>query len=91
MRIKPGFELRTICGEHIIIAHGLENIDFTKVISLNESAADVWNAVVGKEFTVNDMTKVLLDLYEVDEQQAAKDAEELLKQWKNAGFIQSSL
>ena len=88
MRIKPGFELRTICDEHIIIAHGLENIDFTKVISLNESAADVWNAVVGKDFTVKDMTKVLLDLYEVDEQQAANDAEELLKQWISAGFIQ---
>ena len=28
MRIKPGFELRSICGEHIIIAHGLDNIDF---------------------------------------------------------------
>ena len=88
MRIKPGFELRTICGEHIIIAHGLENIDFTKVISLNESAADIWNAVVGKDFTVNDMINVLLDLYEVDQVQASKDAEELLKQWISAGFIQ---
>ena len=88
MRIKPGFELRTICGENIIIAHGLENIDFTKVISLNESAADVWNAVVGKDFTVNDMINVLLDLYEMDQVQASKDAEELLKQWISAGFIQ---
>ena len=88
MRIKHGFELRTICGEHIIIAHGLENIDFKKVISLNESAADIWNAVVGKDFTVNDMINVLLDLYEVDQVQASKDAEELLKQWISAGFIQ---
>ena len=56
MRIKPGFELRSICDEHIIIAHGLDNIDFTKVISLNESAADVWYAVVDKDFTIEDMT-----------------------------------
>ena len=86
MRIKPGFELRSICDEHIIIAHGLDNIDFTKVISLNESAADVWYAVVDKDFTIEDMTNTLLDMYEVDEQQARHDAEELLKQWQDAGF-----
>ena len=45
MKIKEGFELRSICGENIIIAHGKQNINFTKVISLNESAADVWNAL----------------------------------------------
>ena len=87
MRIKPGFELRSICGEHIIIAHGLENIDFTKVISLNESAADVWNAVVDKDFTVDDMANVLLEIYDVDEQNAKHDAQQLLAQWESAGFI----
>lgn len=88
MRIKSGFELRSICGEHIIIAHGLDNIDFTKVISLNESAADVWYAVVDKDFSVRDMADVLLNLYEVDEKQALNDAAELLKQWEEAGFLQ---
>lgn len=88
MRIKSGFELRSICGEHIIIAHGLENIDFTKVISLNESAADVWNAVVGKEFTVKDMSDTLLELYDVEAEQALNDATELLRQWEEAGFIE---
>ena len=39
MKIKKGFELRDICGEKVIIASGIENIDFNKMISLNESAA----------------------------------------------------
>ena len=42
MRIKKGFELRDVCGEHIIVAYGIENIDFNKVISLNESATYLW-------------------------------------------------
>ena len=42
MKIKNGFELREVCGENVIIAHGVDNIDFTKVISLNESAAFLW-------------------------------------------------
>ena len=39
MRIKDGFELREICGEHVILSHGMDNIDFSKIISLNETAA----------------------------------------------------
>ena len=27
MRIKEGFELREICGEHVILSHGMDNID----------------------------------------------------------------
>ena len=29
MRIKDGFELREICGEHVILSHGMDNIDFS--------------------------------------------------------------
>ena len=32
MKINEGFELREMCGEHIIIGTGLENIDFSKVM-----------------------------------------------------------
>ena len=88
MRIKNGFELRKICGENIIVAHGLDNIDFTKVISMNESAADIWNSVFDRDFTVEDMGKALLDNYQVDEKQAVEDSEALLKQWIEAGLVE---
>ena len=45
MKIKKGFVLRDICGENIIVAEGKENIDFTKIISMNESAALLWEGV----------------------------------------------
>ena len=38
MKIKPGFELRKICGENIVISHGMENISFTKVINLDRKS-----------------------------------------------------
>lgn len=87
MKIKKGFELRKICGENILIAHGVENIDFTKVITLNESAADVWNAVQDKEFTEDDMVKVLLDNYEVEESVAKSDVKTLAASWAEAGLL----
>jgi len=87
MKIKKGFELRTICGENIIISHGVENINFTQIITLNESATSVWNAIIGKEFDINDIVKVLTDEYEVNEEIAQKDAGELVESWKKIGLL----
>lgn len=88
MKIKKGFELRKICGENILIAHGVENIDFTKVITLNESAADVWKSIEDKEFTEDDMVKVLLDNYEVEESVAKADVKALAASWAEAGLLE---
>lgn len=68
MRIKDGFELREICGEHVILSHGMDNIDFSKIISLNETAAFLWKEAVGKEeISEEELTATLLEAYEVDE------------------------
>ncbi|MBR6035918.1 MAG: PqqD family protein [Bacteroidaceae bacterium] len=88
MKIKEGFELRNVCGENIIIAHGVENIDFTKVITLNESAAFIWRHVEGKDFTEEDMVQLLLDEYEVDAPQAQADVQQLLNSWLQAGLVE---
>ena len=89
MKIKEGFELRTICGENVIVGTGRKNIDFSKVISLNESAAIIWNAVNGSEFSVADVVKILIENYEVDEEVARKDAEALMAQWQDIGLIEA--
>lgn len=88
MKIKNGFELRDVCGENVIIAHGVENIDFTKVITLNESAALIWQQVEGKDFTEDDVVKFLLDEYDVEESQAQTDVRNLLESWLKAGLVE---
>ena len=87
MKIKEGFELRTICGENVIVATGLKNIDFSKIISLNESAAYIWRQVLGKNFEEADMVKLLTDEYEVDAATAKKDVQALVAQWLEIGLI----
>lgn len=88
MKIKKGFELRNICGENILISLGKENINFTKVITLNESAACVWKAVVARDFTVADGVKAIMDEYEVDEAQATRDVQLLYDSWIDAGLAE---
>lgn len=88
MKIKKGFELRTVCKENIIVAFGEENIDFSKVISLNESAALMWRTVFGKDFSAEDMADALMQEYEVDRETALKDAQAMLQQWLEVGLIE---
>lgn len=88
MKIKSGFELREVCGEFVIVSHGIENIDFSKIISLNESAAYLWKSLVDKDFTVEDMTTLLTSEYEVTKDVAHADAERMANQWKEIGLVE---
>ena len=85
MKAKTGFNLRNVCGEQVIVAEGRENIDFSNIISMNETSAYLWNAIQGKDFTVDDLVELLTQEYDVDEQTARKDAQALTNQWLEAG------
>ena len=88
MKIKEGFELRNVCGENIIIAHGVENIDFTKVITLNESAAMLWTAVQKRDFEESELVDMMLKEYDVDSQTAQADVKALINSWIEAGLVE---
>ena len=88
MKTKKGFVLRNVCGENIIVAEGKENIDFTKIISVNETAAYLWKNVEGKEFDSDTLMSLLINEYEVDDATANKDAKNIAKQWIEAGIAE---
>jgi len=88
MKIKEGFTLRTICGESVVIGEGLSQVNFNKMLSLNESAAFLWEKVQGKDFTAEDMVTLLTDHYEVSAERARQDIDNLLKVWQEQGVIE---
>lgn len=89
MKAKKGFNLRNICGEQIIVAEGKENIDFSNIISMNETSGYLWEQIQDKEsFDENDLSSLLSGQYEVDKDTALKDSIELIKTWKQAGIIE---
>lgn len=87
MKINNGFELREMFSEQIVIATGVENIDFSKVISLNESAAYLWNEVKDKEFTPTMLAALLTQKYDVADTVALVDATELVEHWISVGLV----
>jgi hypothetical protein len=88
MKIKNGFILREMCGEHIVAAEGLEHINFNKLISLNSTAAFLWEALVGKEFTDEQMAQLLVDEYGIDMELALTDSRKLMQSWLDAGIAE---
>ncbi|MBR5593656.1 MAG: PqqD family protein [Bacteroidaceae bacterium] len=89
MKIKKGFEIQNVCGEHIIVPAGAENIDYSKIISLNETAAYLWENLTEKaSFTIDDMTALLLAEYDVEESIAREDCEMIVERWKEMELIE---
>ena len=79
--------MRVICGETIVMGYGKENIDFSKIISLNESAAYLWRAVEGKDFDAPMLAHQKKKKKKVDEATALRDAEKVMCDWQEAGLV----
>ena len=89
MKLKKGFEIQNVCGEHIIVPTGIENVDYSKIISLNETAAYLWENVSGKEsFTVEDLVQLLLNEYDVEESIAREDSQAIIECWNEMELIE---
>ena len=87
MKIIEGFVLRPLGEEFIVIGEGIAQSNFNKMISLNSTATFLWENVEGKDFTVEDLTKLLTDNYDVEEERAAADAAALATKWLEAGIV----
>lgn len=87
MKTKPGFKLHNICGENVIVAEGKENIDFSSVIHLNDSAALLWNAVENTDFAVETLADIIVREYNIDSATALVDAADIAREWKKAGIV----
>ena len=90
MKAKTGFVLREICGEKIMVAEGKENIDYTNIVSMNETSAFLWENISGKEFTIDDLVKLILDNYEntPSPEELHSQMEELVKTWLEAKIVE---
>lgn len=88
MKIIDGFRLREVIGQSIVIGEGVNQVDFNKLVTLNDSAAYLWKAVEGKEFEVETLASLLIEKYGIDEELATKDAAALAAQWKETGLVE---
>lgn len=88
MKTRKGYRLRQLGKEYILVAEGLDVLDANTMVSMNATAAFLWDTVKGKEFDADALVQLLLDEYDVDREMAEKDVKALLETWTKANVIE---
>jgi hypothetical protein len=85
MKLKDGFILREVAGEHVVLNVGAD-VDMNGMITLNQTGCTLWKRLQ-EEAELADLTKALLDEYEVDEPTAAAAAERFVDKLKGLDLL----
>lgn len=89
MKTKKGYTLRSLGNEYILVAESLdEAVDFSRMISLNATAAFLWKEVEDKEFDTEMLASLLMEEYGITHDVAANDVAALLETLKTANLIE---
>lgn len=93
MKTIEGFKLRKLGNEYILVGESLSLINFNKMITLNETAAFLWEKAeelsgAHGSFTAQALCKALCDEYDVDSSQAMTDVDATISSWLDAGVIE---
>lgn len=89
MKLKKGFVLREVCGEHVIMGEGLGAVNFGKLLALNETAAWLWKeAEAMGDFTVEALADRLNEEYDVSAEDARQDVADIVAEWQSVDVIE---
>ena len=86
MMLKKDFALRQIADLWVVLPLGDQAVDFSAMLTLNESGAMLWRALENGADR-NGLVAALLAEYEVSETEAAADVEAFLEKLAQAGCI----
>lgn len=87
MKIKPEFMLHQIGEENIVMHDGSTNVDFSRIINLNRTAAYLWQRFRDADFDVDALTAALTERYDVAPEQARRDAEAFIQSLQRCGIL----
>ena len=73
MRIKDNLRLRKIGSRSMVVREVEGEVNMTDVFTLNATASDIWTTFFGKDFSEDDLTRYLVDNYDVSQDRAAGD------------------
>lgn len=87
MRKKEGWVLRDVCGEKVLVGEGIGAVDFGKLISLNETAAWLWE-YCDETSDIDTLTQALCAEYDVSADEARRDVVAIVDEWIKVGVAE---
>ena len=87
MKIKKGFVLRVVGGEHVVVPVGEMSKTFHGMINLNETGAFLWR-FFSEEHSIDEGVEALLCEYDVAEELARTDVTRFVETLLQNGFAE---
>ena len=79
MRINSDFTIQKVGDSFVAVPVGEASRHFHGMVRLNESGAFVWNLLMEKDCTKEELVDALLEKYDVDRDTAQGDVERISK------------
>lgn len=85
MKLSSEYKLRQLDDAHFL----LEDQSCRRIITMNSSAAHLWNYLEGKIFDLDIVANELVNKYSIPIDVAKKDASDLIAEWMSAQLCSS--
>lgn len=86
MKIVKEFILRNIAGECVLVPTGATTQEFNGLITMSDTAKFIWENIE-KADSFDELVKMMLNEYEIDEETAKADAHGFINQLLKSGFV----
>ncbi len=87
MKIKQGFVMREVAGQHIAIATSEASKTFHGMVKINETGALIWEGIEqGK--TADEIAGMLTETYDVSAEKAAADVAKFVSSMSEQGLLE---
>jgi Coenzyme PQQ synthesis protein D (PqqD). len=87
MKFNNKYKIWKLGDESVIIENSTSDVNLSHVYKLNETSIFLWESIGGKEFSEEDLIRLLCDEYDVQPDIAKRDVHEFIDQMKSYGFI----
>ena len=87
MKIKDGYILKSVAGSNVVIATGVERMDFRGIITFNDTGAEIFNMLNGT-YTVEEIIEKLAKDYEISYDVVKADVMNLIEKMRSQGLIE---
>lgn len=87
MKIRKGLQLRKIGSRYMVVDACADNVNMSKVYSMNQTAANIWHWLEEGTESLEELADKLCQAYEVDRDRALRDVEKQLADWQAYGLL----
>ena len=87
MKIKKGFVIREVMGQHVAVAVGEAARDFRGMVKLNSTAVDIWK-LIDSGLDENGIVSAMLEEYDVDRETLCADVRKIISELCDGGFVE---